>query len=276
MYGKTHFPVSGTITRFMAPDVDTQAPPGLNPSHVFAMRPGRRGMSLSDQAIAHLRALIANGRLSPGSRIPPEPQLAGELGISRNLAREAVKALVAANVLEIRRGDGTYVTSLEPRLLLEGVGGAVALMRGDSLLELTETRRLLEPAATGLAATRITAEGLAAVKGHLAAMRDARDDIELLTARDAAFHRAVLEATGNQTLITLLEGISSRTLRGRVWRGLVDARAAARTLSEHEAIYDALAAGDAGLAEATALVHVSTTERWLHDHLRPEGPEEEA
>lgn len=224
-------------------------------------------MSLTDRAIDCIRELIQSGQLPAGSRLPPEPRLAAQLGISRNLTREAVKALVLARVLEIRRGDGTYVTSLEPGVLLEGLGSAVELLRGDTLLELTEVRRLFEPLATALAATRICASALDQVEGHLAAMRDARDDVELLNKHDAAFHRAVVDATGNQTLASLLEGISSRTVRARVWRGMIDGNAAERTLAEHEAIYDALAAGDAALAQAAALVHVSTTEKWLRKHL---------
>jgi GntR family transcriptional repressor for pyruvate dehydrogenase complex len=224
-------------------------------------------MSLADKAIARIRELILSGELPPGSRLPPEQQLAAELGLSRNLMREAVKALVLARVLEIRRGDGTYVTSLEPAVLLEGLGSAVELLRGDTQLELTEVRRLFEPVATGVAAARITAAELGEVRRHLEAMRAAKDDVELLNQHDAAFHRVVVAATGNQTLASLLEGISSRTVRARVWRGLVDDAVADRTLAEHEAIYDALAAGDAVLAQAAALVHVSTTERWLRDHL---------
>lgn len=224
-------------------------------------------MSLTDKAIDRIRDLIGSGELPPGSKLPPEQQLAAELGLSRNLMREAVKALVVARVLEIRRGDGTYVTSLEPEVLLGGVSSAVELLRGDTLLELTEVRRLFEPVATGLAATRISAAELREVERHLDAMRAARDDVELLNQHDAAFHRAVLAATGNATLTTLLEGISSRTVRARVWRGLVDGDVASRTLAEHEAIFQALADRDAALAQAAALVHVTTTERWLRAHL---------
>ena len=224
-------------------------------------------MSLTDKAIGRIRELIQSGELPAGSRLPSEPRLAAELGVSRNLMREAVKALVLARVLEIRRGDGTYVTSLEPGVLLEGLGSAIELLRGDTLLELTEVRRLFEPVATGLAATRISPAGLAEVEGHLTAMRDARDDVELLNKHDAAFHRAVVAATGNQTLVSLLEGISSQTVRVRVWRGMVDCNVAERTLTEHEMIYQALAAGDAALAQAAALMHVNTTEKWLRKHL---------
>ncbi|WP_309111282.1 FadR/GntR family transcriptional regulator [Saccharothrix sp.] len=224
-------------------------------------------MSLTDKAIDRIRDLIQSGELPPGSKLPPEQQLAAELGLSRNLMREAVKALVVARVLEIRRGDGTYVTSLEPEVVLGGIASAVELLRGETLLELTEVRRLFEPVATGLAATRISAAELAVVEGHLDAMRAAKDDVELLNQHDAAFHRAVVAATGNATLTTLLEGISGRTVRARVWRGLVDDNAASRTLAEHEAIFNALLDRDAALAQAAALMHVTTTERWLREHV---------
>jgi len=224
-------------------------------------------MSLTDKAISRIRELIQSGELPPGAKLPSEQQLASELGLSRNLMREAVKALVVARVLEIRRGDGTYVTSLEPALLLEGLGSAVELLSGDTFLELTEVRRLFEPVATGLAATRISATGLAEVCGHLEAMRSAGEDVELLNQHDAAFHRAVIAATGNSTLASLLDGISGSTLRARLWRGLLDDDATAGTLAEHTAIYAALAAGDSALAQAAALIHVCTTETWLREHI---------
>ncbi|MBK6016293.1 FCD domain-containing protein [Streptomyces sp. MBT53] len=77
----------------------------------------------------------------------------------------------------------------------------------------------------------------------------------------------LVRVTGNETLITLLEGVSGRTLRARIWRGLVDTRAAARTPAEHEAIHAALAIRDAAPCHAAALVHVSSTERWQREHL---------
>lgn len=229
-------------------------------------------MSLTDKAMTRIRDLIQSGELPPGSRLPPEQQLAAELGVGRNIMREAVHALVAARVLEVRRGNGTFVTSLEPRLLLEGISGAVELLQAHTMVELMEVRRLFEPAATGLAATRISPQQLAEVKAHLDAMRAAADDVEALNQHDAAFHRAVIAATGNETLSAVLDGISSKTLRARVWRGLVDSDAAGRTLTEHEAIYAALVASDAILAQAAALMHVTTTETWLRAHLSDDEP----
>jgi len=228
-------------------------------------------VGLTDEAITKIKSMIVAGELRPGDRLPKEADLADHLGLSRSSLREAVKALSQIRVLDVRQGDGTYVTSLQPSLLLEGISTAVELVQDETLLELTEVRRLLEPAATGLAATRISTDQLAEVKGHLDAMRDAAEDVEQLIKHDTAFHRAVVAATGNVTLTTLLDGISSQTLRARVWRGLIDANAAGRTLAEHQAIYSALVARDAVLAEAAELVHVTSIETWLRAQLA--GPE---
>jgi GntR family transcriptional repressor for pyruvate dehydrogenase complex len=101
-------------------------------------------VALTDAAIEQIRDLIRSGALPPGSRLPPENELAAQLGLSRNSMREAVKALELVRVLDVRRGDGTYVTSLEPRLLLDGLGLAVDLLQDDSILSVVEVRRLLE------------------------------------------------------------------------------------------------------------------------------------
>src|SRR3954453_12837404 len=143
-------------------------------------------MALTDDAITTLRNMIQSGELPPGSRLPPEQQLSQQMGLSRSGVREAVKVLEAARVLDVRRGDGTYVTSLEPGLLLEGLGVAVEMLRDDTLLEVVEVRRLFEPVATALAALRISDAQLAELRDILWAMRAASDDAEKLIGFDAA------------------------------------------------------------------------------------------
>jgi GntR family transcriptional repressor for pyruvate dehydrogenase complex len=224
----------------------------------------------TETAIARIRDLIAAGRLAPGSRLPPEHELAAQLGLSRNTVREAVRALVTARVLDVRRGDGTYVTSLTPELLLEGVGAAVELMGDDDVLEVLEVRRYLEPAATALAAGRIDDQGLAALWEALQRMRGAADDDERFVAHDTEFHAVVASASGNGTLASLLAGLSSRTLRVRVLRAMTAADALQRTIDQHERIYAALAAHDPNLAQAMAVQHVLTTETWLRQTLAGE------
>ena len=223
---------------------------------------------LAEGAIEQVRHLIASGHFAPGDRLPPEAELAETLGTGRNTVREAVRALVSAQVLEVRRGDGTFVTSLRPELLLAGIGAAADLLQDDFTLELVQVRRILEPAATGMAATRIAPSTLRELDGCLHRMSSAWTHAELVE-HDEAFHRLVVTAAGNATLASMLAGVSGRTTRGRVWRGVLEAGATERTIFEHAAILAALHAGDPQLAEAAALLHVSTTERWFVNLLQP-------
>ena len=231
-------------------------------------------MGVIDTAILRIRDLIAAGDLLPGDRLPPEGELAALVGVSRNSLREAVRALIQANVLDVRRGDGTYVTSLEPKLLLSGLSFVMDLMQDRTVLELFEVRRLLEPAATGLAASRISDGAIEGLCRSLEAMR-ASTTAEELIAQDVEFHRAVVEASGNQTLVSLLEALFTRTARARIWRGIWDRGALEWTYAQHAVIVDALAQRDVVLATSAATVHVAASEQWIR-HLLEEGSPEPA
>ena len=176
--------------------------------------------------------------------------------------REAVRALVTARVLDVRRGDGTFVTSLRPELLLAGIGAAAELLQEGFSLELIGVRRILEPAATAMAASRIDAASLATLERVLESMRAAQSEDELLRF-DTEFHALVAASSGNETLASMLSGMSGRTLRARAWRGVLEDDATARTIAQHADILRALVARDPVLAEAAALVHVATTEAWF-------------
>jgi GntR family transcriptional repressor for pyruvate dehydrogenase complex len=176
--------------------------------------------------------------------------------------REAVRALVTARVLDVRRGDGTFVTSLRPELLLEGIRFAADMLHSEFALELIGVRRILEPAATALAARHASPETLRELADLLQRMRDAASQ-EVLVQYDAEFHATVARASGNSTLASMLAGMVGRTQRARIWRGIVEADAIAQTIAQHEDILRAVEAGDPDLAEAAAIVHVATTEAWL-------------
>ena len=113
-------------------------------------------MAVTDEAIEKIKAMIVSGTLRAGDRLPKEADLAAELGLSRSSLREAVRALSLMNILDVRQGDGTYVTSLEPTLLLEALSFIVDFHRDATVLELLAVRRILEPAATAMAAERAT------------------------------------------------------------------------------------------------------------------------
>ncbi|MFJ6836817.1 FadR/GntR family transcriptional regulator [Streptomyces sp. NPDC091209] len=223
---------------------------------------------MTQRAIERIKAMIREGSLEPGQRLPAERDLAGLLGISRSSMREAIRALTVLGVLEARHGSGIFVTRLEAGELLETFGVVADLSRGPQLLELLELRRILESAATATAAARITPDRLAEVERHLTAM-NATDDPEEVLAHDLAFHRAIVVCAGNETMTAVLDGLSSRTFRARVRRGHQEEDAFERTRREHAAIHRALVARDPEAARAAAAAHVGEVERWLRTRLEP-------
>ena len=156
-------------------------------------------MALTDQAITKIKDLIVEGEFAPGDRLPKETELAERLGLSRSSLREAVRALSLVGVLDARQGDGTYVTSLEPELLLAGTSFLGDLVTGPTLLELCEVRRILEPAATALATPRLREEDFEALEESLERMDDA-DSTQAFIDADVDFHRVIVSACGNATL----------------------------------------------------------------------------
>lgn len=219
-------------------------------------------MALTDQAIVKIKDMILAGQLKPGDRLPPEKALSAALGLSRSSLREAVKALEIIHVLDVRRGDGTYVTSLKPEVLLGAMSFMADIHQDASLLELFAVRRILEPAAAAMACARVTAADVARLRSLLAAVT-AGTSVDDLVAHDLVFHRSVCELSGNDYLTSLLDTLSGSTLRARVWRGLTEEGSVERTLTEHRAIVDAMESGDAELVSSQVTVHVSGVAAWL-------------
>jgi GntR family transcriptional regulator, transcriptional repressor for pyruvate dehydrogenase complex len=232
----------------------------------YAERP-RRGTGVTEEAIDRIRDLIASGEWGPGTRLPREADLAAQLGLSRNSLREAVRALALARVLEVRQGDGTYVSSLEPGELLEPTRLATHLLQGRTVLELFEVRRMLEPEAAAMAALRADDEVKECLLHELDRMIAAGDRADELVEADAAFHDVIGRAPGNAVLRSMLQSLSTSTVRARLWHGIADRGALDVARAEHTRIYDAIRAGDADLARAATLVHIANNEAWLREHL---------
>jgi GntR family transcriptional regulator, transcriptional repressor for pyruvate dehydrogenase complex len=217
---------------------------------------------VTDDAMTRIRQMILTGELAPGDRLPPEGNLAAALGLSRTSLREAVRALTVLGVIDTRQGDASYITDLGPELLLGALGLAVDLQREEAMPDLIAVRRILEPAATALAASRITVEEIQKLRSLIpSGFGDERasEFVEL----DREFHHTIAQAAGNDLLLALLEGLTQPTMRMRIWRGLSIPGVLARTLEEHKAIVDALESHDVVLAHAAATVHVAGLEAWI-------------
>jgi DNA-binding FadR family transcriptional regulator len=223
-------------------------------------------MAVTDEAIEKLRAMIVSGELRPGDRLPREADLATTLGLSRNSLREAVRALSLVRILDVRQGDGTYVSSLAADSLLEALNFIVEFHHDASVLELLEVRRILEPAASARAAVLITAPTIEHV-AEILGRANADSPVEDLVKADVEFHRAIALAAGNSVLASLIESLSAPTQRARVWRGMTQEGALQRTLDEHQAIFDAITRHDPEMARTWATVHVAGVEEWLRSAL---------
>lgn len=227
-------------------------------------------MSVTTEAIEKIKGMILSGELRPGDKLPRENELAERLALSRSSLREAVRALAALNVLEARQGDGTYVTSLTPDVLLEVIGFGIDLVTDPSLLEVFQVRRFLETEATAAAAISITDDELTSLRDCMAQM-DRAESVEELVRADEEFHHIVAGATRNSVLVALLDNLSSRTVRARLWRGTMETGVVERTKQWHHAILEGLEARDPQRARAADLMHLAEGEAWLRRALGWDG-----
>lgn len=223
-------------------------------------------MALTDEAIDKIKQMIISGRVRPGEKLPREADLAAELGLSRSSLREAVKALSLINVLDVRQGDGTYATSMAPSLLLEALSFIVDFHRDDTVLEFFEVRRILESAATALAAVRMSDDERVEL-GKVLEIADVSGPVDELVAADLEFHRKIALGAHNSVLASLVDNMSAPTIRARVWRGVTEPRALERTLDEHREIYRAIMSRDPDLARSWATLHIAGIESWLRTAL---------
>jgi DNA-binding FadR family transcriptional regulator len=147
-----------------------------------------------------LRAEITSGRLQPGERLPPEPELCVRTGVSRSTVREALRLLASQHLIVTTRGvtGGSFVAHPDAEQLSEALSTGLTLLTnsaGIGLADLLELRRALEIPAAGLAAARRTDEHLAEVA---AAMFDPEvDEFDVMLHAHSLFHSAVARATGN-------------------------------------------------------------------------------
>lgn len=228
-------------------------------------------MGAMETALHGLRALIADGDLKPGDRLPSEGELGERLGVSRGPLREAIRTLSALGVIDTRHGSGSYVSELHAADLIRGLTLTVGLLPLDSIIELYELRRALEAHAASLAAARIDDEKIDELEELLVRLEAVTDDEEL-SELDSQFHSAIADVADNDALATLLEVLRGRSRAYRIFT--TDDAAEIKILSDagHRAILRGLESRDPVAASAAAAGHVAQTEFWLRKHQPPVTP----
>ncbi|MCY4422429.1 MAG: FCD domain-containing protein [Acidimicrobiaceae bacterium] len=218
--------------------------------------------SATDRTIEGIVALIGAGELAAATRLPPESELAALMGVSRGSLREAVRVLAYLGIVDVRVGDGTYVTDLDGANLLRGFDLLGQVANEKTALEIFEIRRVLESAAAAMAASRITDEQLSEMEAHLKQMRSEKD-AERFVRLDIQFHDLIASATGNVSLRMLGASFSARTQRARLMRGQNLAGILSRSTIEHDDIFRHIRNREPVLAAAAATSHIANVENWL-------------
>jgi GntR family transcriptional repressor for pyruvate dehydrogenase complex len=165
---------------------------------------------LVDRVVKELEQLIIEGRLIPGTKLPPERDLAEQLGVSRTVVREAVRILVTKGLLETRHGVGTMVRQLTREQVVTPLNLFLRMQGGGevSFDDLHQVRSILEIETAGLAASQATKSDIGTLKKIFADMVAAQNHPKTLALHDANFHSAIAKTTHNPLLIVLINSIS--------------------------------------------------------------------
>ncbi len=226
--------------------------------------------------ILRFQQLLSDGLLSPGTKLPPERELAANFGVARSSLRQALKVLEIMGVITQKVGDGSYLNKDASSVLAVPME-FLFLLDDTSLQELTELRLMMEPALAAKAAERANAEDIALLRQSIVDLEQSKHDRVRLVAADLLFHRAIFQATGNRLTGRLFHMIHRAMLNMMmVTSQLVELE---HTLHFHQPIFLAIQQRDSELAARLMTDHLTDArdlllhsreqakERQLRDHL---------
>ncbi len=224
---------------------------------------GTPRVSLTDKVIKSLQSDIKAGRYSPGMRLPTEPTLTKQFGVSRTVVREAIAALKAAGILESRQGAGVYV------LTPPADENKVTLFTADyadlsDILEVLELRMAIEIEAAGLAASRRTTAQQMKLFEALKVMENSIEAGHSADTADYEFHKAIAAATNNARYVEFFNFLADKIIpRSRLYKNEMAPEKLRAYLikihKQHHVIYDAIAARDEDQARNAMRDHLMTS-----------------
>lgn len=223
-----------------------------------------------DQITRQLKKLILNGTFQPGEKLPSTKELSEKFDVGRSTMREALSALKAMGLIDIKQGEGSTVRFFDPAELDFGMESFT--MSREVLLELLEARKALEVANAGIAAVKRTEADLEIFIDVLDTMKNSFGNEEEGERLDLLFHTTLAKATHNSVMVRLLETISSQmetaiqeTRRLYMYS---DRFVSEKLWKEHRLIYEAIAKQDAEAAMETMRSHLYHVEQVLTRNLK--------
>ena len=209
--------------------------------------------SLSDDIVRQITDLISRGALRPGDRLPSERELCKQFGVGRTSLREALRSLIVMGILDVRLGEGTFVSDSRDKYLEKTLEWGL-LLDPKVVEDLIETRVMLESQNAFLAAQRATAEDLEKIEQAIRGMEESLHSTKNYLEFDLKFHLAIARATRNKILYQLLS-MTRGYLQEWIKKAL-SRRQAELSLREHEEILKALRSSNPEQARSAMTAHI--------------------
>ena len=207
--------------------------------------------------------MIKNGTLKPGDKLLPVHQLAEQFQVGRSAVREALSALRAMGLIEMKQGEGTYVRNFDSSSLTKSLNNKL-LMKKEDILNLLEVRKVLEVGAVRAAAAKRTEANLQNMKQWLDEMAKSIGDEKAGEKADFHFHMGIAESSHNNILLELMNHVSEMIAEtiGESRRIILygEQTTSERLLEEHQSIYDAVLGRSVELAQQAMLDHLTNVE----------------
>jgi len=240
--------------------------PGDRSADIAASLEALPASSPVSEVARRLLDLFTSGSIAPGTRLPPERQLAATLEVGRSAVREALAALEILGIVDVRPGSGTYLRGAASELLPQTLRWGL-LIGERNTAELLDLRSGLEIYVARLAAGRADSAAIAAMSSSLERMRRSAEDLAVFARADRDFHVALSTAATNATLVDLLHVVRS-LLQVYDDRAVHDAEQVTAAIAEHAAVLRAVEAGDEDAAASAMAAHMATASARLQGETR--------
>lgn len=212
-----------------------------------------------DQIHAFLQDYIIDGNLKPGDEIPPERQLAAQLGVSRFSLREALRVTKAHGLIEISRGRRPRVAKPSSSAATEVI--ALTLRRtGKTLLDLIEARQSIECGTARAAALRAKPSHIKAMNKTIDDLKDNKNNLAICIEKDIEFHNILVKASGNKVFEIILAPLAELLTESRTKTMKVGVE---RAVLGHRRILEAVIKKDADRAAQAMYDHLKMAEEDL-------------
>ncbi len=216
---------------------------------------------VSEDIVNQIKRLISEGKLKPGDKLPPERELIKQLGVSRPSLREALNALVALGLLEVRQAKRTYVRSVTSKLIEDPIG---LLIKADEqkIFDLIDVRKAIETWSAYHAAQKASKEDVEKLETLVKQMQKAFEEGRSWEKEDADFHLAIAQATHNTIQVHIMSGIYD-LLKQSMVKVFVNRDQVRRLIDHHHQIFLAIKNRSPEKARKKTLDHLNFVEAEL-------------